>query len=142
MNLTDPLNVSWFDEIIFFLKDGHVVHIPVADAGPIFPQQAERLLATIRDRSAAGKIYIHCWQGRGRTFTALSYILQRIHQLTFEEAFDVIVAAKDSLYNAPKPVQFKWLRTGEISEEDMIAFEPICKTPENHTVWEEKRKRQ
>lgn len=121
------------------LADFQIEHVPIADANCPTRQNAEKLLKIVSDYRhdhPDKKVYFHCWAGRGRTCTAVVYILMKLYGLSLSEA-ETLLAKQYEQFKLTEP-QKMFLR-GDIDESDMeyLNFiDPIIKTPKDHKCFE------
>ena len=108
-----------------------LIHIPIADAMFPTPENAAKLLEVAqRCKEQKLRTYFHCWQGRGRTCTSVIYILMKLYNLNFDQAYSIVHWKYHSIKLTP--AQCKFLKGEELNDTDMINTEPIIKTPSDH----------
>ena len=137
----DHDNTEWTDADFeqSELNDFIVEHVPIADG--FFPtvENAQKLLEIVtnfRNKYPKEKVYFHCWAGRGRTCTAVIYILMKLYDLSFDEAKDVVW---NSYFNQFKlsDYQEKFLKGGQMNDSELLNSQPIKKTPLDHVCYKQ-----
>lgn len=128
-DLTDPEDLTEFV----------IEHVPIADACPPTPANAELLVKVVsnyRNTHPDKKIYFHCWGGSGRTCTAIIYVLMKMYNLTFERALKIIRTYALFRGNYPlKKAQESFLKREALPDGYDKHSEPIVKTPTDHKCY-------
>ena len=118
------------------LNSFNLHHVPMADAGCLYEEQAKNLLRVMREiQEKEENIYLHCWLGKGRTATAILYTLMNLYNKTLDGVFQILIAASPKHEDVLKPVQLKFLKGKKMTEQEFETFLPIIKTPSDHKVW-------
>lgn len=60
---------------------------PIPDMGTLPVDQYDQIVSTIRNATARGGVYVHCWGGIGRTGTVVGCLLVDDGEMTADDAF-------------------------------------------------------
>lgn len=133
----DQTEWTFGDDIRADLEYFEHLHVPTADAGPLFdgPRLVE-FLQDFRQRNPDAKVYFHCWLGKGRTTTAIFYVLMKMYNKTCEEVEKILGY---EICSRLKPSQIKFLENSfdSLCQQDIETFKPEVRTPFDHPVYKE-----
>jgi len=90
-------------------KDGHikVLHLPVSDGYPPTSNTMNTFLTEAKGAiDNGGKVYVHCWLGKGRTGTFLAAYLIYWEKMVAEEAIGYIRKLSPGAINAQSQVNY------------------------------------
>lgn len=135
-------NIEWCDTDITsevynnLTKKFEFFHVPIADAGPPTPENAELLFNKVKEYHEANPtkgVYFHCWLGRGRTTLAVVYFLMRYYDMTYAKACRKV----SKYYSHAKLTEYQvpWLNNEPISDENIEKFLPVNRTPQDHNCY-------
>lgn len=114
-----------------------IIHIPIADGSYPTASNASRLLNIVteyRKTNPKDKIYFHCWLGKDRTCMIIIYILMKLYNMTYDNAY--MRVKQDYKIIKLTPEQHKFLNNLSFSSKEIINSQPIVKTPKNHECYD------
>jgi protein tyrosine/serine phosphatase len=129
-------DIEWTDSDDIDLSSFNLLHIPIADAGFLTDEMANKLineLSSYHTLNPSKGVYFHCWAGKGRTSLAIIYILMKMMNISYKDA-DEMVRSENKGYKLSL-YQRNYLSGESITEEEKKVFEPIIKTPPNHACY-------
>jgi hypothetical protein len=128
-----------------------LVHIPIADRQRPTDENAQRLLQFARgfvernsekvglfseERWPRQWVYFHCWGGKGRTLTAVMYLMMQLYEKSHNDAYGWLYhrVGPHNLHKRSDS-QFHFLDGLAPSKAEEELMEPVVKTPLTHPCY-------